>query len=207
MQDDGILRAAARRGGDSWLNRGLLTLCLLAAALVGCRNEASTAGTAATQSGDSTFQVAQVPSAEPSSPESAPKPAGPVEPVELEATVLAPKITVEKPVLDLGEIGTETKRTDAFRFTNTGNAPLKILQVHQCCGVATRGVAAGQEYAPGESGALEFDYLTGSTPVPAATRQLQLKTNDPEQSLVSLTIKAAVVRRVEHTPQSDSGCS
>jgi hypothetical protein len=183
------------------LNLRLLPLCLLAAALMGCRNEASTAKAPATPSGDSAIQVAQARSVEPSASASAQEPANPGEPVELKVTVLAPKITVEKTVLDLGEIGTDTKRSGEFRFTNTGNAPLKILQFHSCCGVATRGVEAGQEYAPGESGALEFDYLTGSTPVPSATRELRLQTNDPEQTLVSLTIKAAVVRRVEHSPQ------
>jgi hypothetical protein len=147
---------------------------LLAGAMGGCQGEAST-------------QKAVV--------------AKPVEPVELEVTVLAPKMTIEKPVLDLGEVGTDTKNTGRFEFLNTGNAPLKILQVHSCCGVTTRGVEAGQEYAPGQGGALEFDYITGSTPFPSVERELRLRTNDPEKNLVSLTIKAATVRRVEYGPQ------
>jgi hypothetical protein len=168
------------------LDSGLLTLCLLAASLMGCRHEASTAKTPATQPGEPAVQA---------------QTAQPGEPVEVKVTVLAPEITVEKSTLNLGEVGTETKRSGEFRFTNTGNAPLKILQVHSCCGVATRGLTAGQEFAPGQSGALEFDFLTGSLPMPAVTRELRLQTNDPEHSLVSLTIKAVVVRRVEYSPQ------
>jgi hypothetical protein len=128
-------------------------------------------------------------------------PAEAVEPVELKVTVLVPKMTVEKPNLDLGEIGTDTKHTGRFEFTNAGNAPLKILQVYACCGVTAKGVENGQEYAPGQSGALEFEYITGSSPIPEITRELRMRTNDPEKSIVSLTIKAAIVRRVECSPQ------
>ncbi len=110
-------------------------------------------------------------------------------------------ITIEKPVLDLGEVGADTKRTGQFHFTNTGKSPLKILQVHSCCGVATRGIEAGQEFAPGESGTLEFDYLTGSTPNPAVTKELRMRTNDPEHAIVSFLVKAVVVRRVECSPR------
>lgn len=179
---------ARRRGGDSWFDLRLLLPCLLVAVLMGCRNEASVAKSPADQPASATVSVDQTQTK-------------PAEPVELKVTVLAPKITFEEPILDLGEVGTDTKRTGQFTFTNTGNAPLKILQVHSCCGVALRGVEAGQEYAPGEKGTLEFDYLTGSAPQPSVTRELRMQTNDPEQNLVTLTIKAAIVRRVEQDPQ------
>jgi hypothetical protein len=120
----------------------------------------------------------------------------------LKAAALPPTITFEKSVLDLGEIGTDSKRTGEFKFTNTGKSPLKILQVHSCCGVATKGVEAGAEFAPGESGVLEFEYLVGSTPSPAVTKDLRMRTNDPEHTIVSLVIKASVVRRVECSPRA-----
>lgn len=204
IDDSRIPGTIARlRGGDSPFDLRLLTLCLLAAALMmGCRNEASTARAPATQSDDAVVQAVQTQSGELSGPASVRTPANPSAPVEVQVTVLAPKIEVEKPVLNLGEVGTDSKRTGEFRFTNTGKAPLKILQVHSCCGVATRGVKAGQEYAPGEKGALEFDYLTGSLPVPTVMRELRLQTNDPEQPIVSLTIKASIVRRVEYAPRN-----
>jgi len=125
----------------------------------------------------------------------------PAKPVELEVTVLTPKITVEKPVLDLGEIGTDTKNKGKFEFVNTGKAPLKILQVFSCCGVTTSGVEKGQEYAPGDGGALEFEYVTGASALPAVTRELRMQTNDPDKPIVSFTIKAVIVRRVESGPK------
>jgi hypothetical protein len=171
--------------------------CVFATALTGCRREASKADAPAAQSAALT---AQVPPVEPAEPVPAGQQASPDKLPEVLAVASGPRITVEKAIVDLGEVGTDSKRTGEFRFTNTGNAPLKILDVHFCCGVATRGVAAGQEYAPGQSGVLEFDYSSGSMPVSKVTRELRLKTNDPEQDLVSLVIKASVVRRVAIDP-------
>jgi hypothetical protein len=171
--------------------------CLLAAVLMGCRREASTPDAPAVQSDTLTIQTPSEKSARPASVQG---PAHPDEPVEIEAVVLSPQITVEKPTLDLGEVGTDSKRTGEFHFKNTGNAPLKILEVHSCCGVTTRGVVAGQEYAPGQSGTLEFDYLAGSMPAASAPRELRLQTNDPERSVISLAIKASIVRRVQVDP-------
>lgn len=182
---------ARRRGGDLRFYLRLLPPCLLVAMLMGCRNEASVAKGPVEQTADSAVVVT----------DQAPAQTKPVEPVELEVIVLSPKITVEKPILDLGEVGTDAKRTGQFKFTNTGKAPLKILQVHSCCGVATRGVEAGQEYVPGEGGTLEFDFATGSSPSPPLEKVIRLQTNDPEQAIVSLTIKAVIVRRVEQDPQ------
>jgi hypothetical protein len=179
-----------RRGRGSRFDRGVVALCLTAALLAGCHNEAST-GKAPAKTDGSTAQA-----------DSAQKAASEAKPVELKATELPPTITFEKPVLDLGEIGTDSKRTGGFKFTNTGKSPLKILQVHSCCGVATKGVEAGDEFAPGESGVLEFEYLVGSTPSAAMTKELRIRTNDPEHTIVSLTIKAAIVRRVECTPRA-----
>jgi hypothetical protein len=159
---------------------------LLAGVLTGCQGNGSTAKVV------------------PEKPAAASEPAAtdtPVKPVEVEVTVLTPKIAVEKPVLDLGEIGTDTRNKGKFEFVNTGKAPLKILQVFSCCGVTTKGVEKGQEYAPGDGGALEFEFITGSTTLPGATRELRLQTNDPDKPIVSLTIKAVIVRRVESGPK------
>jgi hypothetical protein len=142
-----------------------------------------------------------------------PKTAGESEPAASEAQVemvkptaaklsgRRPQITIEKDVCDLGEVGVDTKLTGQFQFTNTGSTPLKITQVVGCCGVTTTGVQTGQEYAPGQSGTLEFDFKALSIPNPAVTRILYLQTNDPERRIVTLTIKVAVVRRVDYKPE------
>lgn len=187
-----------RRGGGACFAWVFLAMCLPAGALIGCRREVSK-GDARPVPVDRSTTV-QVPPEDLARPDSPKEPISTGQPVDVQALVLSPTITIEKPLLDLGEIGTDSKRTGEFRFTNTGNAPLKILQVHGCCGVTTRGVEAGQEYAPGQRGVLEFELPAGSVPVSSRTWELRLQTNDPEHSLVSLAIKASIVRRVTVDP-------
>jgi hypothetical protein len=112
-----------------------------------------------------------------------------------------PQITVENDVCDLGEVAVDAKLAGQFKFTNTGTAPLRITQVVGCCGVALKGVEAGQEYAPGQSGTLEFEYRALSLPNPAVKKILYLQTNDPEQKITTLTVKMAIVRRVDFQPE------
>ncbi|MHC4520326.1 MAG: DUF1573 domain-containing protein [Planctomycetota bacterium] len=191
--------ASGRSFGRSWIS-GLLLLAVLALALQsGCQEEA-----AAPQATSMRTEPAAPPiSAEPGEPE---EPAWSDPPVAQEVTSLAkpqvvdaPKITLTKTVHDFGEVGPGTAHSARFEFKNEGTAPLKITQVRSCCGVVTRGVKAGQEYAPGESGVLELDYRAGEQPAPIR-RQLHILSNDPLQGIVTLTIRAQIARRIDHTP-------
>lgn len=112
-----------------------------------------------------------------------------------------PRIVLEKVLYDFGEIGPGTKQSAKFRFKNAGTTPLKITLVRVCCGVVARGVKAGQQYKPGQSGVLELDYQAGAQPG-AVRRRIYLQSNDPLQGTVTITIKATIARRVEHTPTS-----
>jgi hypothetical protein len=111
----------------------------------------------------------------------------------------APKMVLAKTVHDFGEVGPGTAQNARFEFTNEGNAPLKIVRVHSCCGVVTRGVKAGQVYAPGESGALELDYRASTQPG-SMTRHLYIESNDPKLASASMTITAKIVPRISYEP-------
>lgn len=124
----------------------------------------------------------------------------PTEPVEPEVAQPVPKIALEKVVYDFGEIGTDSTNQAKFTFENAGTAPLKIVRVKSCCGVSTSGVKAGQVYEPGEKGALKLVYRAGSHPG-EMNRKLYLQSNDPERDVVTLTLKAKIVRRVEYEPK------
>ena len=50
-----------------------------------------------------------------------------------DANNLSPRISFEKTVCDLGEVGQGTKNTCEFKFTNTGQALLKIGNINQIC--------------------------------------------------------------------------
>lgn len=66
-----------------------------------------------------------------------------------------------EPCLIWGKSG-RSKHTGEFRFTNTGNAPLKILQIHGCCGARTRGrsgpgISPRSEWYPGIRASFRLD--------------------------------------------------
>ena len=192
-----IREIPARRRQAAW-RVGLLLLlcCTLTAAMVGCRNEASNERAPVVRAqGDSVG-------------------AGAGQPDESDDEALPAEITIDKPVLDLKEVGTDSKVSGKFVFASSGRGTLKIEKTYSCCGVVIRGLEAGQEYPPGERGTVEFEWSTGSTAEPSAEKEIRLQTNDPEHKFVSLKIKADVVRRVAFTPtklrlflkQENAGC-
>jgi hypothetical protein len=62
-----------------------------------------------------------------------------------------PRISFEKTVFDLGDVGQGTKNTCEFRFTNTGRGLLKIGKISRTCGCTVFQLDK-KEYAPNESG-------------------------------------------------------
>lgn len=192
----GVKGRVARGGrGGWWFGLGVLSLGLVGVWVGGCQQSGSTASTPAAQAATPAASAAAE-----ATPATAPEKAQTAKP-RPRPTGRQPQITIEKDVCDLGEIGTETKATGKFEFINTGTAPLKITHVVSCCGSTVKGVEAGQEYAPGATGTLEFELKAPSIPVPALKRILYLQSNDPECSIASLTVKASVVRRVDFKPE------
>jgi hypothetical protein len=178
---------ARRRMGDSRSSLRFLLPCVLAVALMGCGGEATKEkAPAVPAAGQAESGIGTLPA----------------------------KITVETPVVDLGEIGMNCKVSGKFTFVNSSQATLRIVKVHTCCGVTVRGVENGQEYAPGERGTLEFTWVVVSDPQPSVVKVVRMETNDPDQKFVSLKIKASVVQRVETDPtrlrlflrQENAGC-
>ncbi len=109
----------------------------------------------------------------------------------------SPKITFESMVCDFGEVGPSKDVTNDIKFTNTGDAVLKISKVERCCGVVTR--LDKMEYAPGESGTVQVQWK--SAPLASVfTRQLIVRSNDPVNPELSIAIKATVVQRVVGEP-------
>ena len=187
--------------GDLPFGLRLVSVCLAVTWMAGCQGPGSTAKTPAAEQDPGAAGLAAPKATDDAKPATVGAQIKIVKPAGIKVSGGTPKITVEKDVIDLGEIGVETKHSGQFKFTNTGDAPLKIELVRSCCGVVTKGVEAGQEYAPGQSGALEFEYQGLAMPNPIFSRLLYLQTNDPERSLTTLTIKAAVVRRVDYKPE------
>jgi len=67
----------------------------------------------------------------------------------LAADNLLPRISFEKTVFDLGDVGQGTKNTCEFRFTNTGRGLLKIDKLSRTCGCTVFHLDK-KEYTPNE---------------------------------------------------------
>jgi len=75
---------------------------------------------------------------------------------------LSPRISFEKTVCDLGDVGQGTKNTCEFKFTNTGSADggLKIGKIKRTCGCTVFELDR-KEYAPGRTGTIRVSYIAG----------------------------------------------
>lgn len=208
------------KGGVAHRDRGgglagvwILLLCLAAAWVGGCQRSEATATVPVGQQ-ERAVAVSEPTAGQEPQPTAREVPAEVAKPVAGNVRGRQPQITFEKDTCDLGEVGIDSKLTGEFKFTNTGNALLKIIRVQGCCGVSLKGVDPGEQYAPGQSGVLEFDYRALSIPNPEVKRLVYVETNDPDHKILSLTIKAAVVRRVDFKPEvlklvldkSNAGC-
>ena len=109
-----------------------------------------------------------------------------------------PQITFEKLEHDFGEVAARKKYTCEFKFANTGEAPLKILQIKRCCGTVTK--LAKKEFKPGENGVLEVEYLSGPN-ASTIKRIIYVSSNDKKNPKIELTIKAKVVPKVVCEPK------
>lgn len=110
-----------------------------------------------------------------------------------------PEITFDSLIHDFGEVGSVTRNTCEFKFTNTGNALLKISKIHAPCGCTVTKLAK-KEYAPGESGVLNVVYRSSSGSG-QSTKHIYVHSNDKAKPKVTLSVKAKVVMKVTHEPE------
>jgi len=112
---------------------------------------------------------------------------------------VGPRIKFEETVHDFGRIAPTSKNLCEFKFSNVGDALLKITKVSRTCG-CTPFTLTKKEYAPGESGTLKVRYYAASQPGPV-TKRLTVYSNDKTQPSVALTIKASIVLKVDYEPK------
>ena len=109
------------------------------------------------------------------------------------------RIEFESLVYDFGKVGPGQKLNGQFKFTNTGDALLKITGVEKCCGALTE--LDKKELAPGESGMLQVQYTSGRI-AGAMSKRLYVNSNDTVTPKATLTIKAETVLKVTCEPRS-----
>ena len=111
----------------------------------------------------------------------------------------SPRIKFENVVYDFGEVGPNRKNTGQIKFTNTGEALLKITKVARCCGVVTK--LGKMEYESGESGTLKVAWNSGPRPS-KLNKNITIHSNDPKTPQTTLSLMAKVVLQVDWAPKS-----
>ena len=111
-----------------------------------------------------------------------------------------PKITFETPGINFGEVPPNQLNKGQIKFTNTGAGALKISKVARCCSVVATLAEDKKEYAPGESGAVNVEWRSGSQPINFA-RELVIHSNDKSNPAAKLKIQANIVLRVTWEPK------
>ena len=102
-----------------------------------------------------------------------------------------PKIEFENPVLDFGTIAAGKRISHSFKFTNTGNAPLLISNVHPSCGCTVASGWTKTAIQPGDGGVIDviFD-STDRTGV--QNKRIDISTNS-KPALSQLYLKGNVI--------------
>ena len=111
----------------------------------------------------------------------------------------APRITFEKISHDFGHVGLGSFNFCEFKFTNTGNAILKIQEIQEACSCTVHDLKK-KEYAPGESGIITVGYAA-DTQLGNMMKQLFVVSNDPSNPQVELLVKANHAASVDFEPK------
>ena len=113
--------------------------------------------------------------------------------------IAGPRLAIEEPIHDFGEVWIKPTLKHTFVVTNTGEAVLKILNVKPTCGCTTNG-EYDREIAPGG---------TGKIPLVLKTRNMTkfnkfatVTTNDPGNASFKLSLTGTVKPYVTATPRS-----
>jgi hypothetical protein len=110
----------------------------------------------------------------------------------------APRLTVEQPIYDFGEVLQGQTVRHTFNFSNAGDAPLQIDKVASSCG-CTAVLLSAKTLAPGQRGDVQADF--DSTRFRGeVTKTVTLYSNDPTQPAVQLHVKGKVQEALSAIP-------
>jgi hypothetical protein len=101
-----------------------------------------------------------------------------------------PRLQIAEPAHDFGRVVQGRNVRHDFKITNTGDAPLEIIDVKPACGCTTAGEWT-RTLQPGETGTIPIQLNTAQF-VTAVTKTIAVSTNDPTHPQTTLEIKAAV---------------
>ncbi len=134
-------------------------------------------------------------------PTAAPSETAPATPSDAvgEPAAQKPKIRFDRPDYDFGEVEAGDEVEHDFVFENVGGGLLRIEKVLTTCG-CTAALSPEEEVAAGGAGKIKTTFHTRGFQG-AVKKGLVVKTNDPENELVRLTIGGKVVPEIEVEPR------
>ena len=108
------------------------------------------------------------------------------------------RLTIENPILDLGDVADYETRTAEVRFKNTGGDTLTVQRVIPTCGCTTIGFKENQTFEPGEGGSFALNF----TPKSSGQQQkyIQVVSSDPLVPVAAVTLKASVIPTLQAEP-------
>lgn len=101
-----------------------------------------------------------------------------------------PSMVFDNPVKDFGKVMQGETIKHVFSFSNKGSSTLQLLSVEPSCGCQAASLSAKQIQA-GQSGQIEVTVDTAGL-TGAIEKSVNILTNDPRRSSVSLSIRADV---------------
>ena len=104
-----------------------------------------------------------------------------------------PVIVFEQMVYDFGKVDQESILRHTFIFKNKGKDTLIIDRVNATCS-CTGTLLSEREIAAGESGKLEIELHTEDN-TGEMTRTIKVYTNDPDNKIIKIVIKATVTEK------------
>ena len=100
------------------------------------------------------------------------------------------KLKFEKEEFDFGQTKEGDKLSHTFRFENSGDSVLKIINVQTSCGCAAA-LVTKKSYNPGEKGEIKVTFNTRGYEG-EVSKYVYVESNDPSQPNKMLTIKASI---------------
>lgn len=124
----------------------------------------------------------------------------PVDTTDAKQKAPAPKLVLEKPELDLGTVHEHTNTDGVIKFTNKGDAELKITTLKSTCGCTVPEL--GQKtYAPGESGEINVIFKPRGKSG-KVEQTVTITSNDPASKQTKVKVFAFVKPLVEISPKA-----
>jgi len=114
---------------------------------------------------------------------------------------IGPVITFEKTTHDFGRVSLRSVTLYDFKFTNTGDEPLKILVASTKGCSCTASVSPLKIYKPGESGKVTVNFNAGKVEG-LQSKEIVVSSNDKNNPNIKLTLKAEVVKMFEISPDA-----